>query len=49
MSMCSISPVCKGIAVSPFSCFLGCLSYLALAQVLQLCTISLANLAILGK
>jgi len=47
--MCSISPVCDGIGVSPISCFLGCLSYLALAQVLQICTISLDNLAILGK
>jgi len=49
MSICSISPTRDGTGVLPSSCFLKCLSYFALAHVLQLVTTSFANFAIFGK
>jgi len=43
MSTCNIFLHAKGFGVSPIFCFLGCLSYLAVAQVLQFCKILLAK------
>jgi len=49
MSMCNISPTCEGIGVLPNYCLLGCGSYLALLQTLQLVTTSLATFDMFGK